>query len=145
MDLAHSRFRNRQQGTQQRSVASGQGTTALNHLNTRALPRGGGPLARTEIALHTAGFDLAPLDFSVLRAVGELIGHTEFDRDITLFGDVDHRWFLQVILLRNVGDFKVSPLTWVIGDFSDVKAESEVTHGDVVNVFGSLVEGRSDF
>ena len=60
-------------------------------------------------------------------------------------GDVDHRRFLEVVLLGDVGDGEVGSLAWAVCDFSDVEPETEVAHGDVVDVFGSLVERRTDF
>jgi hypothetical protein len=53
--------------------------------------------------------------------------------------------FLEVVLLRDVGDFQVSSLTGIVSDFSDVKAGPEVADSDVVNVVLMLVEGGSDF
>ena len=145
VEFTHGRFRNGQHGSQQRTVAGRQGTTALDHLNPRGLPSRGRPLSGTEIALHAAGFDLAPLHLGVLGAVGELVRNTDVNGDVAFFGDVDHRGFLEVVLLRDVGDSEVGSLAWVVSDFSDVKAKTEVAHGDVVDVFGSLVERRTDF
>ena len=48
-------------------------------------------------------------------------------------------------MLGDVGDFKVGSLTWVVSDFSNVEPETEVAHGDVVDVLGSLVERGTDF
>ena len=53
--------------------------------------------------------------------------------------------FLEVVLLRDVGDFQVSSLTRIVSDFSDVKAGPEVPDSDVVYVVLMLVEGGSDF
>ena len=88
---------------------------------------------------------MAPLDLRVLGAVGEEIGDTDLDGNIAFFGNVDHGGLLEVVLLRDVGDFKVGTLTWVVSNFSDVEPKAEVTHGDVVNVFGALMEGCPNF
>ena len=47
--------------------------------------------------------------------------------------------------MRDVAKAEVCALSWVVSDFSDVESEAEVAHGDVADVFGSLVEGRADF
>ena len=47
--------------------------------------------------------------------------------------------------MRDVGKFEVGSLPWVIGDVGDVEAETEVAHGNVVNVVFVLMESRADF
>ena len=145
MNLAGGRLRYREHGSEQRAVTRRQWTSTLDHRDARAFPRRPRPFGGPVVALQATRFDLSPLDDGLFSAVRELIGHAQINGDVALVGDDGLLFVFEVVLLRNVGDLKVGSLPWVVGDFGDVKAEAEVAHGDVPDVFRSLVEGGADF